>query len=331
MFTQLLHGAAAQRMPLFASHPVLRDFLEVPHVLAHVSDEDCCFDTSSSGCRRDSRCCNDPALAYWRGGIDCHDCNGDGCSCFSCSAFTTWYCPPGNYHYAGPTVSCCFTCENKPGECCLRPPGPLDCYGVDRQDPRCCTDPVLAPVRQPISCSNCNGGGCSAGECSAFTTWNCPSGFRFAGPYSSCVGGLCSSKPGECCLAAPPPPPPTPPPAPPPLNVVASMLQGCLDSCALTTWEPLQRVPAPEGKCDPNPNPTPAEVVYCPAGTTLLPPSGGANDEPVNNGAGYIACVAPGDGYICPARTDGVLQPDMCQIDPACADVYVPLAPSPFH
>jgi hypothetical protein len=91
------------------------------------------------------------------------------------------------------------------------------------------------------------------------------------------------------------------------------------------------KMPAPDGACDPNPSTTPAELVNCPAGTTLLPPSGSAaNDEPVRNAAGSLACVAPGDGYICPARHNGTLHPAMCQIDFMCEDLYMPLAPCPI-
>ncbi|KNC74059.1 hypothetical protein SARC_13382 [Sphaeroforma arctica JP610] len=43
------------------------------------------------------------------------------------------------------------------------------------------------------SCSNCNGGGCSAFRCSAFTQWSCPSGYTHCGS-EICQGGLCAGK-----------------------------------------------------------------------------------------------------------------------------------------
>ena len=45
----------------------------------------------------------------------------------------------------------------------------------------------------PGICNNCNGNGCDAFRCSAFTTWSCPAGYKYCG-YESCVGGFCASK-----------------------------------------------------------------------------------------------------------------------------------------
>jgi len=38
----------------------------------------------------------------------------------------------------------------------------------------------------PGVCSDCNGNGCSAFRCSAFTNWKCPAGYSYCG-YESCV------------------------------------------------------------------------------------------------------------------------------------------------
>jgi hypothetical protein len=45
----------------------------------------------------------------------------------------------------------------------------------------------------PGNCKNCNGNGCSAFRCSAFTTWSCPSGYTYCG-FEECLGGLCASR-----------------------------------------------------------------------------------------------------------------------------------------
>ena len=45
----------------------------------------------------------------------------------------------------------------------------------------------------PGTCHNCNHGGCGLFTCSAFTQWECPSGYEVCG-YESCLGGACPIK-----------------------------------------------------------------------------------------------------------------------------------------
>ena len=53
-----------------------------------------------------------------------------------------------------------------------------------------CTGKTFSP-----ECHQCNGDGCGAFHCSAFTTWDkCPKGSHLCG-YQTCVGNLCSQKP----------------------------------------------------------------------------------------------------------------------------------------
>lgn len=108
--------------------------------------------------------------------------------------------------------------------------------------------------------------------------------------------------------------------------VVASYLRGCPRNCSLSEWQLVPSLPVPLGQCDPNPNPTPANAIHCPLGTTMLPPTGSvSSDQPVRDKEGGIACVTPADSYMCPAWINGSLDTSACQIDPACADMYVPL------
>ncbi|WP_419536878.1 hypothetical protein [Endozoicomonas sp.] len=52
-----------------------------------------------------------------------------------------------------------------------------------------CTGDSFSP-----DCHRCNGDGCSAFRCSAFTTWDqCPKGSHVCG-YETCVGNLCTQK-----------------------------------------------------------------------------------------------------------------------------------------